>query len=150
MPDTYSENMGGEKLLFLFGDGGSPTEEFAASCSINTSSTLNLSSEVFQGAKANCTDPSKPSITTRRVKSLDVKFSGEGAADKASHKALIDLWKAGEPFNGKAVQDVGSGGGWTIEGPWIVESIDLTGPHREDQTFAISIAIAGEFDLEAA
>jgi len=150
MSDTYTANIAGEKLLFLFGDGGSPTEEFASSCSINTSTKLDLISAIYEGKKANCTDPSAPSMTTRRVQALDVKFTGEGMADANTQKALVQRWKAGAPFNAQVVQDLGTGFGWTISGPWVIESLGIGGAWQEDQPFSISIAIAGEFDFDEA
>lgn len=145
MTDTYAENMAGEKLVFLFGDGGAPTEAFTRTCSINTNSKLDLTADVYQGTRANCTDPSKPDLPSRRVKGLDVKYTGSGMADEATYKAMVLLWKAAEPFNGQVIQDHDSG--LTIEGPWIIESIGLGGAHHEDQAFDISIAIAGAFEI---
>lgn len=145
MPDTYSDNIAGEKLTFLFGDGATPTEHFTSSCSINSNSKLDLTSDIFTGSRANCTDPSKPSKTTRRVKGLDVKFAGSGMADGPSHKQLVYLWKTGTPFRGQAVQDMDDG--YMIDGTWVVESIGVGGPHREDQAFDISLATAGDFDI---
>lgn len=145
MTDTYSENMGGEKLVFLFGDGADP-EQFAHSCSINSSSKLDISADVFTGTKANCTDPSKPSRTTRRVKSIDFKFSGEGMADRPSHETLLRAAAAGEVIQGKVVQDVDAG--WVLSGGWIIESVSIGGGHREDQPFSISIAAADDVDFE--
>lgn len=146
MPDTYVSAMGGEKLLFLFGNGGSP-EEFAGSCSINTDRKLDLSAEVFSGKRANCTDPSKPSKVSRRVTSLDVKFTGGGTADAASHKILVQAWLAGEAISGKIVQDV-SPGGYEITGTWVIESIGVGGAALEDQTFDISLATSGDFEFD--
>lgn len=146
MPDTYAEHTGGEKLLFLrrtSADGVEPAV-YAAPCSINTNSKLELTSETYQGKRANCSDPSKPSKTTRRVTGLDVKFSGQGMTDVPSHKALVQAWAAGEPIPGKVMQDVGAAG-WEVEGNWIIDSIGIGGEHREDQPFDIAISTAGDF-----
>lgn len=144
--DVYSENVAGEKLVFLFGNGTTPGETFAGSCSINTNSKLDLTSDIFTGSRANCTNPSKPSKTTRRVKGQDVKFTGSGMADAASAKVLVMLWKSGQPFNGQILQDT-EVGGFEIDGSWLIESIGLGGAHREDQAFDITIATTGDFDI---
>lgn len=146
MTDVYSENVAGEKLVFLFGSGGSGSQTFNASCSINTNSKLDLTSDIYTGSRANCTNPSAPSKTTRRVKGTDVKFTGSGMTDAASAKVLVMLWKTGQPFDGKVLQDLDVGG-FEIDGSWLIESLGLGGAHREDQAFDISIATTGDFDI---
>lgn len=136
----------GEKLVFKFGDGATP-EVFTSSCSINTDRSLDLSSDVYQSMLADCSDPSKPKQPRRRVKALDVKFTGSGLADPASFKVLLALWHAGAEINGKVIQDLDAGLGFTFTGPWVIESLKIGGQANEDQTFDISLAIAGEFDL---
>lgn len=136
----------GEKLVFKFGDGGGP-EVFTASCSINTDRSLDLSSDVYSAQLADCANPSNPKQTTRRVKALDLKFTGAGLADPDSFKDLLALWKLGATFNGKVIQDLDAGLGWTISGPWVIESLKIGGMANEDQTFDISLAIAGEFTI---
>lgn len=147
MTDTYVANVGGEELVFLFGAAGDPVT-YASNCSINTDSKLDLSADIYSGTRANCTDPSKPSKVTRRVKSVDVKFTGSGMADGPSAKALVTAFLAGVPILGKVVQDGGTGGaGFTITGTWVIESTSLGGAHREDQPFDIAIATTGDFVL---
>lgn len=142
---TYAANAPGEKLLFQFGD-GEASEIFAHSCSINAERSLDLSSEVFQGTVPDCDNPSAPAKTVRRVKSLDVQFTGAGVADMPSFKVLLALWKTGENFNGRATQDVDSDG-WVIEGPWIISSMSVGGTRGDDQNFNITLAIADEFEI---
>lgn len=148
MPDTYAQHLGGEKLLFLrrtSADGVEP-KVYAAPCSINTDSKLELTSEVYQGKRANCSNPSAPSKTTRRVSGLDVKFTGQGMTDAPTHKALVEAWNAGVPIPGKVLQDTGDvATGWEVEGTWIIDSIGVGGAHREDQPFDISISTTGDF-----
>lgn len=150
MPDTYAEHIGGEKLLFLrrtSADGVDP-KVYVAACSINTNSKLDLTSEVFQGKRSNCTNPSAPSKTVRRVTGLDVKFAGQGMTDAPSHKTLVQAWALGEAIPGKIVQDAGVASGWEVEGTWIIDSIGLGGEHREDQAFDIAISTAGDFEFD--
>lgn len=150
MTDTFTENMGGEKLLFLLrtsADGVTP-KVFGASCSINTSTKLDLTSEVFTGKRANCTDPSSPSKMTRRVTGQDVKFNGAGTADAASQKAMVQKWLAGQPVEGKVIQDDGGAGAFEIDGTWIIESLGIGGNFREDQDFDIAISTAGDFEFD--
>lgn len=150
MPDTYAEHTGGEKLLFLrrtSADGVNPAV-YAAPCSINTDTKLELTSEVYQGKRSNCSNPSAPAKTTRRVSGLDVKFTGQGMTDVPSHKALVQAWAAGEPIPGKVMQDTGGATGWEIEGTWIIDSIGLGGAHREDQPFEIALSTTGDFEFD--
>lgn len=138
-------NAAGEALVFKFGDGAGP-EVFTASCSINTDRSLDLSSDVYVGQLADCDDASAPKQTTRRVKSLDIKFTGAGVADPASYKVLQQLWEAGAPFNGKVIQDIDANG-WTISAPWVIENLKIGGMKGEDQTFDISLGVAGAFTI---
>lgn len=150
MPDTYAEHVGGEKLLFLIrtsADGVEP-KVYGASCSINTNSKLDLTSEVYEGKRSNCTDPSKPSKKVRRVTGLDVKFTGQGMTDAPSHKTMVQAWSLGEHLPGKVMQDAGGANGWEVEGTWIIDSIGLGGEHREDQSFDISISTTGDFEFD--
>lgn len=147
MPDTYAEHTGGEKLLFLrrtSADGVEP-KVYAAPCSINTNSKLDLTSQVYEGKRSNCTNPSAPAKTVRRVTGLDVKFAGQGMTDVPSHKVLVQAWETGAPIPGKIMQDTGGATGWEVEGTWIIDSIGLGGEHREDQAFDIAISTAGDF-----
>ena len=77
MTDTYSENAGGEKLLFLFGNGADP-EQFAASCSINTSSKLDIASACHAHGKV----PSHCVVT---------EFSDTAAMQLAARHAAREL-----------------------------------------------------------
>lgn len=150
MPDVYAEHIAGEKLLFLIrtsADGVIPAV-YGASCSINTNTKLDLTSEVYEGSRANCTNPSAPAKKVRRVKGLDVKFTGSGMADAASQKIMVQTWAAGEAVPGKIVQDTGGAGGWEVEGTWIFDSLGIGGEHREDQAFDISISTTGDFEFD--
>jgi predicted secreted protein len=138
---TYAKNRAGEKLYFQFGDGGTP-EVFSASCSINTSRAVDLTSQQWTGEVPDCANPGAPNKTVRRTKSLDIKFTGAGVADSASFKTLMNLWLTGTPFNGVIKQDTGDGDAWTLTGQFLIESIKLTGTQHEDQTFDIALAQA--------
>jgi hypothetical protein len=141
---TYVETIGGESLLFQFGD-GADDEQFAASCSINTTRKVDLTSNVYTGEIAPCDEPSKPALTRRRIKSLDIKFSGAGLSDANSYKALMAKWGAGLQFNGILKQDLAGALGWTITGPWVIDSLSTGGARGEDQAFDIAISIADAF-----
>lgn len=143
----YAQNEAGEALVFKFGDGGDP-QVYSAACSINSDRKLDLTSDIFVGQVPRCDDPSQPAKTIRRIKGQDVKFNGAGIADMASFKTLLQLWKAGAQFDGKAIQDVTNG--WTITGPWVIENMSIGGTRGEDQTFDISLGIADDFDIEYA
>jgi hypothetical protein len=143
MPDTYVEGVSGEKLVFKFGDGASPTEAFTEECTINTDRSIEFTSDIAVSQRANCTDPSKPAKSKRRVKATDIRFTGAGTASAASALKLIQLWQAGASFNGKVIQDAGVAlHGFTITGKWVIENITLGGTRGDDQTFSIALAIA--------
>jgi len=143
---TYVSTVAGESLLFLFGD-GADDEAFTASCSINTTRKVDMTSNVYTGEIAPCDTPSAPALTRRRIKSLDIKFTGSGLADGASFKALQAKWAAGVQFNGILKQDLAGILGWTITGPWVIESMSTGGARGEDQAFDIAIAIADAFTI---
>ena len=145
---ALQDNAAGEKLVFKFGDAATPTEAFTASCSINTERSLKMNSDVFQGWLADCANPSAPKKPVRRVKGIDISFTGAGVADPASFKVLKNLWLAAQPFNGKVIQDLDPGLGWTITGPWVIVDMQIGGTKGEDQAFDINLAIAGDFDWE--
>ena len=138
---TYAQHVAGEQLLFLFGNGGSP-ETFAASCSINTQRKVEFKASMYTNEVASCDTPSAPSKTVRRVKALDVTFTGAGTADLASFQTLYNLWVAGAAFDGEVMQNVNGANGWTLAGSFMIESLSLTGTTHEDQTFDISISQA--------
>lgn len=142
---TYAQAEAGEKLIFLFGAGDITPgpETFTASCSINAERKLELSSEVKESKTPPCDDPSAPARKTRRVDSIDLKFTGAGTADMPSWRILKNLWKAAQPFNGKVLQDVDTNG-WTVTGSWIIESMSIGGTRGENQEFDISLAIAND------
>jgi tail tube protein len=149
MSDVYAASAPGEKLLIKFGDGAGP-ENFAHACSINTDRSIEFTTDSSSAQIPNCTDPSKPAITRRRVKALDSKITGSGIADMPSTAYLLAKQQAGEPVNMQVVQDV-EDGGWTAEGPYIIDSIKPGGGARgEEQTFDISLsqadAVTVEFD----
>lgn len=141
---AYVDPPGGEKLVFQFGDGGSP-EVFAAVCSINTDRSVDFSADVYTSQLADCATPSNPATTRRRVKSIDVKFTGAGMTDPASFQTLMQLFLAGQAFNGRLVQDVT--GGWTLAGEWVIESLKTGGARGEDQAFDIAVSQAGALSV---
>ena len=142
---SYVDGAPGEKLAFKFGHSATPIV-YSEECTINTDRSLELSSDVFQGFRADCANPSAPARPVRRVKGIDLRFTGAGTASMASASKLIDLWQAGAEFPGKVIQDHAEG--FTITGAWIIESITLGGARGDDQTFSITLAVAKpDFEL---
>jgi hypothetical protein len=140
---TYAQVEAGEKLVFKFGAGDITPgpETFAAACSINTERKLEMISELRESTTPPCDDPSAPSKKTRRVESIDLKFTGAGIADMPSFKTLKNLWKAGQPFNGKLIEDIDANG-WTITGAWVIENMSIGGTKGQNKEFDISLAVA--------
>lgn len=143
---SYQDAAPGESLVFKFpsAEGGAP---FSRACSINTDQQIEFSSDVYQGWRRDCDNLSAPARPVRRVKGIDVKFTGQGTGDMPSVQRLMQLWLAGAPFAGELVQDVTNG--WDItDATWVIESMSLGGATGEDQAFSISMGVANpDFDL---
>jgi hypothetical protein len=141
---SYVEAAKGEELLIKFGDQGSP-EAFTTACSVNTDRSIEFGGEIYTTQIARCDDPSKPSKTVRRYKSKDIKVSGAGMTDKASYKRMLKLKELGVPINAQVIQD--NDNGWTVEGPWVIETLKTGGTALEEQAFDISLSIADDYTI---
>lgn len=139
----YAVAAAGEELLFKFEDPDNPGV-YLAECSVNTDRKLNIKSDIWQGWRANCVNPSNPSAPVRRVKGVDITFTGAGTTDRASFKRLLTRQVAGQTFNGKCIQDTDSDG-WTITGTWVIEDLTTGGMRGEHQEFSITISVADAF-----
>ncbi len=146
MSDTDVQDVSGETLTFLFGDGASP-EGYTSQASINTQRSIEIKASLFAGEVPDATNPSGPGFMRRRTKSLDFPFTGAGVADAASTQFLMNKAASGATFDGKVVQNIIGGLGWSIAGTWIIESMKLTGTVHENQTFDITIQPASRMSV---
>ena len=81
MTDTDVNDVAGEKLTFLFGDGGSP-ETYSSSASINTQRAIEMKANLYSGEVPDATNPSGPGFMRRRTKSQDFPFTAAAPAGR--------------------------------------------------------------------
>ena len=135
MPDNYVEVVSGESILVQIGDGADP-EVFAHDCLINGSRALNMTANVTEQTVPNCTDPSKPDKTVRRVDNTDSTISGEGKLHSSS--TLTWLNRVGQTVNVRARQ----AGVWQVAGAYILSEFSITGQAREYATASVTLVQA--------
>jgi predicted secreted protein len=139
----------GELLVLQLGNGATP-EVFTATCTINTSRSLDLSAKASSAELADCVTPSNPASMIRQVQSTDWKFSGSGVVDAPSIQALLNWFTSGAQKNVKVIQNkTGAAGGFTLTGPAVCTSMQLTGQRGEQQTFTMTVECAGQYTVAA-
>ncbi len=133
----------GEQLVIQLGNGATP-EVFAASYTINTTRTLDLTATASSTELADPITPSNPAQVWRQIKSIDLKFSGSGIADAPSIAALVNWWQGGQPKNVKIIQNrTGAAGGFTFSLAMVVTSLQLAGVRGDLQTFTGTFEASG-------
>lgn len=135
MPDTYVSTVSGESILVQIGDGADP-EVFAHDCLINGARSLNMTANVTEQTVPNCTDPSKPDKTVRRVDSTDSTISGDGKLHSSS--TLTWLNRIGTVLNIRVRQ----AGVWRVAGEYILTEFNITGQAREYATASVTLVQA--------
>lgn len=135
MTDTFVEAVSGELILVQIGDGADP-EQFAHDCLINASRGISLTANVSEQTIPNCTDPSKPDKTVRRVDSTDSTISGDGKLHASSVLAWLN--RVGKTSNIKVRQ----AGVWQVAGSYILTEFSITGTARELATASVSLSQA--------
>lgn len=129
------QNAPGEQLLIQFGNGATP-EVFTASCTINTTRSLDLTGTASSTEIADCVTPSNPAVTVRQIKSTDCKFTGAGIADAPAAWAMLQAQTAGKAINCKVIQNrTGAAGGFTGTGPFVITGLNIAGARGDMQTF---------------
>ncbi len=142
-------NAPGEQLLIQLGNGGTP-EVFTASCTINTTRSLDMTAIASSTELADCVTPANPAITYRQVKSIDLKFTGSGIADAPSILAIMQWMQGGAQKNVKVIQNrTGAQGGFTITLPMVITSLQLSGARGDMQTFTATLEMAGAYTIAA-
>jgi predicted secreted protein len=143
------QNAPGEQLLIQLGNGATP-EVFTATCTINTTRTLDITAIASVTELADCVTPSNPAITYRQIKSYDLKFSGSGIADAPSILAIIQWLQSGAQKNVKIILNrTGANGGFTITLPMVMTSFQIAGTRGDMQTFTGTFEGAGAFTIVA-
>lgn len=142
MTDTYVNAVSGEEILVQIGDGGDP-EVFAHDCMINTDRSINLTATTSDQQIPNCTDPSKPPKTVRRIDSTDSTISGSGIL----HKDSVLVWAQ---RRGKIINVRGRiAGALRVAGPYILTEFSITGTARQYSTASITLVQADEPEITA-
>ncbi|MBP2540409.1 hypothetical protein J2768_002846 [Agrobacterium tumefaciens] len=113
------------KLLIQFGD-GEAVEEFAHSCTINTSQEFTIEATMTESTDPNCENPDAPGWVLRSVDTLSANINGAGTTDPVSYGVLRQKMLSGEPFNVRVLVDLpkAQGGGW-YAGRYVMSSLGL-------------------------
>ena len=145
---TYLAGLLTEELLIKIGDGATPTELFAHPCIINTERSFSMTAETKTTQVPDCTDPSKPKKTTRRVVATDSQISGGGLLPATSSKTYADWLQSGLPKNVKVY--LAKTGALTATGSYVLTNYTLTGSDQgENVTCQLTLEQADEPTLTA-
>ncbi len=131
----------GEQLLVQIGDGLSP-EAYTAPNMINTSRGISFSTSTETDELIDLADQSAPAVTVRRVKSVDLKIDGAGMVHKADAITWLNWAKSGAVKNVKVTD-----GSWTITGPFVLTSFQISGERRKSSECQITLESAGAFTI---
>jgi hypothetical protein len=136
----------GEKLLVkvdINGDGN-----FVHPCLINTTRSIQFTTNVTETEVADCSNQSLPAKIVRKAKSIDFTVSGAGKLDKTSLYPYLLWWKSAVAKNVEIVQDVtGAEGGWTISVPMILKDLTDKGERGDYQDVDLTLVPAGALTL---
>jgi hypothetical protein len=144
MPDQYVLPVAGEQIILQIGNGATP-EVFSATCTINTTRGFTGTSKFSTTELADCTNPSNPAQTVRKIQSTDLSFDGAGVTDAPS---ILPLFQWGGLGQGNAntgnsaaknckiiAGGSGANGGFTISVALVMESIAVNGARGDEATF---------------
>ncbi len=128
--DTYVQEVDAPDFTIAIGDGASP-ETFTAKCTINKSRGFNRTTNIQTNVVPNCTTPSAPGKTKKKVTSFDWDVDGSGVLNVAD-AVFFDNWAtSGLPKNIKI--SVGSvTGAMIFTGPALCQTFSLTGAAQGD------------------
>jgi hypothetical protein len=139
------QNVSGEHLLLLLGDGKGP-ETFTASATINTTRSLDISVKASTTEIADTENPSLPANTVRQAVSTDLKFTGAGVADAPSYLQIANWTNSGQILDARIMLGLtGAQGGFTATGKLLITSCNLSGAARESATFTATFEQAAPF-----
>lgn len=127
---AYLDGLLTEELLIQVGDGATPTEVFAHPCLVNTERSVALTAETKAVQIPNCTEPSAPKKTVRRVVATDSQISGSGLLPHASSKTYADWLLSGLPKNIKV--KLAKTGALMLSGSYLLTNFTVTGSDQGD------------------
>lgn len=133
----------GRDVLLKIGDGGTP-EAFTTVAGIRAK-TISLNARSVDGTSGESADAWRELIAGAGVKTAAV--SGAGVFKDAASDAMIrEAFFAQQARTWRLIlPDFG-----TIEGPFLVESLDYAGDHDGEAAFALTLASAGALSFAAA
>jgi predicted secreted protein len=134
----------GEFLIEL-GDGGTPTETFAAPCGLN-SREFNRTAATNDTNVPDCDDPDAPSWLERDTTSLSGSLSGAGVVAAEDFATWNTWFESGETKNVK-ISLVGDAELEWI-GPFKLTALNITGTRGARVTFTTSMESDGEIALQ--
>lgn len=140
--DQYVEVISGEQILVQIGDGADP-EVFAHDCMINGSRSFERTANVTEQTIPNCTDPSKPDKTVRRVDSTDSSIGGSFKVHASSMLAWLE--RVGQTVNVRVRQ----AGKWRVAGAYILQSFGVEAEARGYATGSMNMVQADEPTISA-
>jgi predicted secreted protein len=127
----------GETILVKIGSGASP-EVFATPTLINTSRSISFATSTETDQLIDLENQSAPAQTVRRVTSTDCKIDGEGMVNKGDVHEWLE-WAQGGLIKNLQITD----STWTVEGPFVLTSFQITGERLKSSTCQITLEQAG-------
>lgn len=88
------------KLKILVGDGGTPTEVFAALCGV-TQKSISYNSDTVDSMMPDCANEDLPCYKSSQVSANQVTIACSGKWAKEAHGTVINWWKTGASKNVK-------------------------------------------------
>jgi hypothetical protein len=131
----------GQQLVIQVGNGATP-EVFSAPSLINTTRGLSISTSVESDELVDLADQGAPAQMVRRVKSTDIKIDGAGMVHKPAVLEHMQWVKSGAIKNVKVTD-----GAWTLTGPVILSSFQITGERLKSSECQMTYEQAGEMTL---
>lgn len=134
----------GSKLLLLLGNGGDPTETFAAPCGL-TSRGINFSKATNDATVPDCDDPEAPSWQERSVVSLSGTISGSGVLALEAMPTWREFFFSTDSRNVRVKLDapLADNGGY-FEGAFHCTTFNVTGNVGEKIQVEIELQNDGE------
>ena len=134
------------KLLIMVGDGGSPTETFAAPCGLNTKG-INFGAETADVTVPDCNDPSLPAWIERVVRSLSGTVPGSGLLALEA----LPVWRAwffsGAPRNCRIKIDVPlADNGGHFAGRFVITTFNI-GAAEDDGKIQVEIELQSDGEV---
>ena len=134
---AYIQPVLGAQLMIQVGNGATP-EVFAASTLINTSRGISFTTATESDELIDLADQLAPAQMIRRVKSVDTKIDGAGMLHQPDAITWLQWASKGTVKNVKITD-----GTWTVTGPYVLTSFNITGDRVKSSECSITLEQAG-------